>query len=437
MRNGDYTPTRMQAQLEAASLLAEAKGQQNPENTVAAIATGGGGSAPAAAAAAPRVLLTLTQDIGRVLSATYDLAPAGSADLVAALQVAQLVLNHRQNRGHSQRIVAFVGSPLPHTPDDLRRVATQLRQANVALDVVSFGETAQNAPALDALLAAVNKGDTSHMLTVEPGPNLLTDRLVMSPILQGADGGAAAAAAAAGGAAAMGGGGGAGGDIGFNPELDPELATVLRESMQEYQRQMEASAQATGATTAATTTTTTEPTPMDEDEELRRALEMSVMVDQQQQQQQPPPSAEAPAAPATTGAAPMELSEDEQMLQMALQMSMMQPTPQPQAPASTPEAAAPQAAATATTPQPETAAAATPSRTPQQADFGELLGDQQFLSELLSTLPGVNPADARIQDVVASIRGTKPTTESKEEEKEEEKEKEKEKKEDGGDEPKP
>lgn len=41
MRNGDYTPNRFDAQIDAAQLLGEAKTQQNPENTIGAI-TGAG-----------------------------------------------------------------------------------------------------------------------------------------------------------------------------------------------------------------------------------------------------------------------------------------------------------------------------------------------------------------------------------------------------------
>jgi 26S proteasome regulatory subunit N10 len=41
MRNGDYTPTRIDAQYDAATILAGAKINSNPENTVGIIAYGG------------------------------------------------------------------------------------------------------------------------------------------------------------------------------------------------------------------------------------------------------------------------------------------------------------------------------------------------------------------------------------------------------------
>jgi 26S proteasome regulatory subunit N10 len=360
------------------------------------------------------VLLTLTPDTGKVLSVTHNIELGGTSDLLGALQVAQLALNHRAARAHAQRIVAFVGSPLArHSADELRAVALQLRQSNVSVDVVSFGEVEANAEKLAAFMAAVSKGDSSHMLTVEPGPHLLVDRVVMSPIVHGTDATVAAIAQQASGGGASGGGSGAAAavDVGFNPELDPELATVLRESIQEFQRQAEAAAAAAAQAPAGAAPA---PAPQqddalisDEDEELRKALAMSVVVDQQKTPEATTPAPLPTTAPRSVVAepTPMELSEDQQM-ELALQMSMMATAAS--APAETPTA-------------PTTTTAAPQPAQPQKAEFGDLLGDQAFLSDLLSSLPGVNPADARIQDMVASIRGnSEPKKEAGPEEKKEE-----------------
>lgn len=42
-RNGDYTPTRFEAQVDAVGLLFNAKTQSNPENTVGLMSMGGKG----------------------------------------------------------------------------------------------------------------------------------------------------------------------------------------------------------------------------------------------------------------------------------------------------------------------------------------------------------------------------------------------------------
>ena len=56
-RNGDYVPTRFLAQADAVNLLAGAKTQHHPENTVGVMSMAG---------KTPRVLVTPTPDLGKV-----------------------------------------------------------------------------------------------------------------------------------------------------------------------------------------------------------------------------------------------------------------------------------------------------------------------------------------------------------------------------------
>lgn len=102
-RNGDYHPTRFQAQADAVNLLAGAKTQSHPENTVGVLTMAG---------KTPRVLVTPTPDLGKILNAMQDLAIEGEANMSSAMLIAQLALKHRQNKNQRQRIVLFVGSPL-------------------------------------------------------------------------------------------------------------------------------------------------------------------------------------------------------------------------------------------------------------------------------------------------------------------------------------
>ncbi len=102
-RNGDYAPTRFQAQADAVNLLAGAKTQANPENTVGVLTMAG---------KTPRVLVTPTPDLGKVLNSMQNLTIEGETNLATAVQIAQLALKHRQNKNQRQRIVMFVGSPI-------------------------------------------------------------------------------------------------------------------------------------------------------------------------------------------------------------------------------------------------------------------------------------------------------------------------------------
>jgi 26S proteasome regulatory subunit N10 len=57
----------------------------------------------------------------------------------------------------------------------------------------------------------------------------------------------------------------------------------------------------------------------------------------------------------------------------------------------------------------------------ENADMSKVLGDQSFLSSILSSLPGVDPNDPSVQDVLASLQADdeeqkKDKTESKDKE---------------------
>lgn len=118
MRNGDYAPTRMQAQSDAVNLLTGAKTQQNAENAVGVLTMGG---------ASPRVLVTLTPDLGKVLSAMHGLPLEGECNFLSSVQVAQIVLKHRQNKNQRQRIVIFTASPI-HAEKVRRASKTKKRE---------------------------------------------------------------------------------------------------------------------------------------------------------------------------------------------------------------------------------------------------------------------------------------------------------------------
>ncbi len=139
---------RFQAQQDAVNLLAGAKTQANPESTVSRHALPARAiqhaytlpcrvrptscsmvcelTRPIAlprqsppqvgvltmAGKTPRVLVTPTPDLGKVLNSMASLEIEGEANFAAAVQIAQLALKHRQNKNQRQRIVIFVGSPL-------------------------------------------------------------------------------------------------------------------------------------------------------------------------------------------------------------------------------------------------------------------------------------------------------------------------------------
>nr|CAD7263110.1 unnamed protein product [Timema shepardi] len=293
MRNGDFLPTRLQAQQDAVNLVCHSKTRANPENNVGLLTL-----------ANVEVLATLTSDVGRILSKLHQVEPNGNINLVTGIQIAHLALKHRQGKNHKMRIVIFVGSPVETEEKELVKLAKRLKKEKVNVDVVSFGEeVSPQVPNNDLLTAFVNAlngkdGIGSHLVTVPPGPHL-SDALISSPVIQGEDG--------------MGGAGlgGSGFEFGVDPNEDPELALALRVSMEEQrQRQEEEARRAQVASATEGGAPVPEPIKEAPNEEvlLERALAMSLEGGEEERI--------APVAPDFA-----TMSEEEQIA-FAMQMSM-------------------------------------------------------------------------------------------------------------------
>lgn len=213
-QNGDYTPSRFDAQRDAVHMLFQAKTNANPESAVALMTMGGKG---------PDVLVTLTDDFGKMLAALHETKIHGTSHLTTALQVGQLALKHRQNKNQRQRIIVFVCSPIAEDEQTLVKLAKKMKKNSVAVDFINFGEEGDNTGKLEAFITAINSSDNSHLVTIPPGPHLLSDTLAGSPIVGGEP-------------SAEGGEGGTNDfEFGVDPSMDPELALALRMSLEEEQ----------------------------------------------------------------------------------------------------------------------------------------------------------------------------------------------------------
>ncbi|PIA57334.1 hypothetical protein AQUCO_00600220v1 [Aquilegia coerulea] len=342
-RNGDYAPNRFQAQADAVNLICGAKTQSNPENTVGVLTMAGKGV---------RVLVTPTSDLGKILACMHGLDVGGEMNLAAGIQVAQLALKHRQNKKQQQRIIVFAGSPVNYDKKVLEAIGKKLKKNSVALDVVNFGEEDDGKPEkLEALVAAVNNSDSSHIVHVPPSSGALSDVLISTPIFTGdGEGGSGFAAAAAAAAAS----GVSGFDFGVDPNLDPELALALRVSMEEERARQEAAAK-------------------------RAAEEASRQGGEQSSTSQDATMTENVSRSSQSGGISMldadmsDATMEDQDLALALQMSVQDTTADPAS----------------------------------QTVMSDVLGDQSFMSSIIASLPGVDPNDPSVRDLIASLQGEK------------------------------
>ncbi|XP_010166510.1 26S proteasome non-ATPase regulatory subunit 4, partial [Antrostomus carolinensis] len=162
MRNGDFLPTRLQAQQDAVNIVCHSKTRSNPENNVGLITLANN----------CEVLTTLTPDTGRILSKLHTVQPKGKITFCTGIRVAHLALKHRQGKNHKMRIIAFVGSPVEDNEKDLVKLAKRLKKEKVNVDIINFGEEEANTDKLTAFINTLNgkDGTGSHLVTVPPGP---------------------------------------------------------------------------------------------------------------------------------------------------------------------------------------------------------------------------------------------------------------------------
>ncbi|XP_014234809.1 26S proteasome non-ATPase regulatory subunit 4 [Trichogramma pretiosum] len=366
MRNGDFMPTRLQAQQDAINLVCHSKSRANPENNVGLITL-----------ANVEVLATLTSDVGRILSKLHQVQPNGNLSLITGIRIAHLALKHRQGKNHKMRIVAFIGSPIQIDEKEAVKLAKRLKKEKVNVDIISFGEEAINNDVLTAFINALNgkDGTSSHLVTIPPGPHL-SDALISSPIIQGEDG--------------LGGAGmsGAAFEFGVDPNEDPELALALRVSMEEQrQRQEDEARKAQNPEAPASGTETTEanreiPT---EEAMLKRALAMSME------------GTEETAAPvetvAPTSASIPDFSNmtEEEQIAFAMQMSM----------------------------QEQQFEEATPKEEPMEVeeDYATVMADTEFLQSVLENLPGVDPQSEAVRQAMGALNKEKEKEKDKDQKK--------------------
>lgn len=353
MRNGDFLPTRLQAQQDAVNLVCHSK-TRNPENNVGLLTL-----------ANVEVLATLTSDVGRILSKLHQVQPNGSMNLLTGIRIAHLALKHRQGKNHKMRIVVFVGSPITADEKDLVKLAKRLKKEKVNVDLVSFGEELSNNEMLTTFINTLNgkDGSGSHLVSVPPGPHL-SDALISSPVIQGEDG--------TGGAGL----GGAGFEFGVDPNEDPELALALRVSMEEQRQRQEAETRrAMAASEGSTPVPATIKEVPNEEAMLEQALAMSMEVED-----------ETSAGVAAAQPDIANMTEEEQIA-FAMQMSMQE--------------AKDMAGSDKSGSKPK--AAAESMDVDGDEDLSEVMNDPAFLQSVLENLPGVDPQSEAVRQAVGSL----------------------------------
>jgi 26S proteasome regulatory subunit N10 len=405
MRNGDYTPDRLQAQHDSATLIVRRRLQMNPESTVGVLTMAGRG---------PDLKVTPSRDNQKLLSSMQDMRPNGKIKLINSIKISMLALKHRQNKRGESRIVVFVGSPIDEKEKDLKKLGKLLKRDTIGLDLILMGcdkankDFENNESLAKTLVDAANKENNSYITVVAPG--VLPSTLIGSSHLcvQGAG---------APGTQTTNTSGGSGGNDAFaefggiDPSVDPEMAMVMRMSLMEARQQQQGGeekvedkneddvpSKTTEDDTATTTTTT---------------------------------STVAPSTPSTTGGDSGGMT-DAQLLQQALALSMAgggddngvkmdeddddddeeEEDEDEEDDDEDLRAALLMSQGATTTPSIPTADTTTTTTTTTKDDSSDVpsnfaFSDPDFVQNMLRGLPGVDPDDERIKAALAQISGNK------------------------------
>jgi len=212
MRNGDFSPSRYDAQFDTCNIICGQRSEDNVQSSLGLITCVGD---------RPEVKVTLTDDIGEIITSLHKVRIGGTSHFVQSLKVGQLVLNHKRNPLQGLRIIVFVGSPITDSENDLVFIAELLRKNKISVDIVSFGETEANDGKLELFFKTLTQGSgtttSSNLIKVPTGiGGSLSDHLRSTPILGlGSVGGES--------------------DMGVNPNVDPELYHALELSRQQVE----------------------------------------------------------------------------------------------------------------------------------------------------------------------------------------------------------
>jgi 26S proteasome regulatory subunit N10 len=113
-----------------------------------------------------------------------------------------------------------------------------MKKNNISIDIIAFGDTSsETIGKLEAFIENVDSSaHESHLATIPPSSNLLSDSIITTPILSG-DGQASGMAPP--GESTSGAGNTGDFEFGVDPSMDPELALALRMSLEEEKARQE------------------------------------------------------------------------------------------------------------------------------------------------------------------------------------------------------
>ncbi|SOV75517.1 26S proteasome regulatory subunit RPN10, putative [Plasmodium sp. gorilla clade G3] len=176
-RNEDIVPNRFLSQIDCVNVLCCNKTSLHYKNNIGILMMAGDKI---------KVKVSLTNDIGQLLSCIHDIKLDGTCDIIRSLLIAQLALKHRVDKNLEQKIILFIGSPFNVNEKQLINTGKQLKKNNISVDIISFGNIDKNRDKLMMLFESVNNNDNCRFIECPEYENNLS-KFVLNSFLNNND----------------------------------------------------------------------------------------------------------------------------------------------------------------------------------------------------------------------------------------------------------
>ncbi|EAX90715.1 26S proteasome regulatory subunit rpn10-related protein [Trichomonas vaginalis G3] len=167
--NGDFDPSRLDAQKLACERLASYNLKQSPQTEIAI------GSIGSECFGIQQSLLNTTSKLHKTFDKIY---PGGEALVTKGLLCAMLALKYASRFITSKRIVLFLGSKNNLTNDDAKSIIEKANDENISIDIIAFGTEVDKLGVLEMITRYTYS--ESFYIRIRNSHNILSDSVLSS-----------------------------------------------------------------------------------------------------------------------------------------------------------------------------------------------------------------------------------------------------------------
>lgn len=172
--NGDFYPSRLQAQILTAVRYSQFlfSGNQNSQVAIGTLSH-----------MEPGIRMSFTNSYQKIENSLNNITSSGNIDFLKGIKCALLALHHcNPNESLKKRILAFIGGENDITEKNAKYILTLLSKECVALDLVLLGNNISNKNVLEEIVSSIPINLHSNFLNVIHSNTVLSDDVLSSSI---------------------------------------------------------------------------------------------------------------------------------------------------------------------------------------------------------------------------------------------------------------